>query len=51
MKSNEQLVKEWLEKHQICGNQAWWDGKTYYNLRLEQIVSIAKYINKKDKKN
>lgn len=39
-----QKVKQWLKKHEICGNQAWWDNEIYYNLRIEQIVAIARYL-------
>ena len=43
-------VKQWLKKHDICGNTAWWDNKVYYNLNIEQIVSIARFLyqNKKN---
>ena len=48
--TNKEKIKTWLDKHEICGSQAWFDGKTYYNLSIEQIAAIAKYINKETPK-
>ena len=46
-KTKKQLVEEWIEKHDICGNSPWWDkSNTYYNLRAEQIIDIARHLNK-----
>lgn len=44
MKTQKQLAEEWIKKHDIVGNKVWWDGRIYYNLSVEQICSIAKYI-------
>ena len=44
--THKEKVQAWIKKHDICGSKAWWDGKTYYNLTIEQIISIAEYINK-----
>lgn len=51
MKTKVELVREWIKKHDMCGSKAWWDGETYYNLRAEQIVQIAKFLNRKEKEN
>lgn len=51
MKNQKKLVEEWLKKYDIVGNKAWWDGETYYNLRVEQICSIIRYINSKKNNN
>lgn len=41
------LILKWLEKHEICGNKAWWNNKTYYSLNLDQIRDIVNYVNQK----
>ena len=46
-KTKQDLVKEWIKKHDMCGDNPWFDkGNTYYNLRADQIVKIAAYIQK-----
>lgn len=45
-KNNEQLAKMWARKNDICGDTPWWDkNKTYYNLSVENVLSMAKFIN------
>ncbi len=45
-KTKEEQIKEWIKKHDICGDTPWWDkNNTYYNLTAKQIVSICRYIN------
>jgi hypothetical protein len=41
------LIVKWLMEHEICGNKAWWDDKTYYSLNLDQICDIVNYVNQK----
>ena len=41
------LIVIWLKKHEICGNKAWWDGKTYFSLTLDQIRDIVNYVIQK----
>jgi len=48
MKTQQEKVMEWLKKHEIGGSQAWWDGEIYYSLTVKQIISIAKFIKKKE---
>lgn len=43
------LIVEWIKKHEIGGNKAWWDGSTYYQLTLDQIRNIVNYVNRKKK--
>lgn len=45
--TNKQLIKEWIDKHEIVGNNAWWNGRTYYSLTLDQIRDIVNYVNQK----
>ena len=46
MNIKDSIVK-WLEKHEICGNKAWWNNKIYYSLTLDQIRDIVNYVNQK----
>lgn len=48
--NSKDLIVEWLKKHEICGNNAWWDGTTYYSLTLDHIRNIVNYVNRKKKK-
>ena len=48
MNTKKEKAIDWLKKHEICGSQAWWDGKMYYSLSIEQILNIAKYIFKNE---
>lgn len=48
MNTKREKAIDWLKKHEICGSQAWWDGKMYYSLSIEQIINIAKYIFKNE---
>jgi hypothetical protein len=41
------LIAIWLKKHEISGNKAWFDGKTYYSLTIEQIRGIVNYVTTK----
>lgn len=41
------LIVEWLKKHEIGGNKAWWDGSTYYSLTLDHILDIVNDVNQK----
>ena len=46
-KTKQELVKEWIKKHDICGDEPWWDkSNTYYNLTASQIISIAAHLQK-----
>lgn len=46
-KSKSDLVREWTEKNNVCGDNPWFDNSnTYYNLRIDQIIKIATYISK-----
>ena len=47
-KSKSELAETWAKNNNICGEKPWWDkSKTYYNLTVEQIVRMAKYIETK----
>lgn len=46
-KSKKELAAEWARKNDICGNEPWWNKQlTMYNLTVDQIVRMAKYIEK-----
>ena len=43
-------VKEWIKKHDICGNEPWFDkGTTYYTLTADQIISIHQHLKKNER--
>lgn len=49
-KTKQQLVKEWMKKHDICGDNPWWNRSvTYYNLSIKNIISIARYLERNSK--
>ena len=49
-KTKAELAEIWASKNNICGEQPWWDkSKMYYNLTVEQILKMAKYIETKSK--
>jgi hypothetical protein len=49
-KTKTELVKEWADKNDICGDNPWFDrDNTYYNLRADQIIKLASYIQKNSK--
>jgi len=40
-------VKLWMKRNNICGDNPWFDkSTTYYNLTIQQIISISRYLNK-----
>lgn len=41
------LIAIWLKKQEICGNKAWWDGKTYFSITLDQIREMVNYVIQK----
>jgi hypothetical protein len=46
-KSKAELAEIWAKKNEICGDNPWFDkDRRYYNLRVEQILSMAKFIEK-----
>lgn len=45
-KTREDLVKEWLIKHDFGGSQSWWDAETRYSLTCKDIIKIVTYINR-----
>jgi len=45
-KTKKELAEEWAKKNNTCGDSPWFDKEnTYYNLRVDQILKMAKYIN------
>ena len=49
-KTKAELAEIWARNNNICGEQPWWDkSKMYYNLTVEQIIKMAKYIETKSK--
>lgn len=49
-KSKSELAETWAKNNNICGENPWWDkNKTYYNLTVEQILKMAKYIETKSR--
>lgn len=49
-KSKSELAETWAKNNNICGENPWWDkSKTYYNLTVEQILKMAKYIETKSR--
>lgn len=49
-KTKAELAEIWARNNNICGEQPWWDkSKMYYNLTVEQILKMAKYIETKSK--
>lgn len=50
MKTKKELAETWARKNNVCGENPWWDTKnTYYNLTVDQIIRMSKYINDKSK--
>ena len=46
-----ELAEIWARNNEICGENPWWDkNNTYYNLTVEQILKMAKYIETKRNK-
>ena len=46
-KTKAELAEIWAKKNEICGDNPWFDkDRRYYNLRVEQILSMAKFIEK-----
>lgn len=40
-------VKSWMKRHNVAADQPWFDkNTTYYNLTIQQIISVANYLNK-----
>jgi len=49
-KSKSELAETWAKNNNICGENPWWDkSKTYYNLTVEQVLKMAKYIETKSR--
>lgn len=49
-KSKSELAENWAKKNNICGEKPWWDkDRMYYNLTVEQVLKMAKYIETKSK--
>lgn len=47
-KTKLELAEMWAKNNNICGHCPWFDKHTtYYNLKVEQILKMAKYIEKK----
>ena len=39
-------VKKWMKRNNIGGENPWFDkSTTYYNLTINQIVSVSRYLN------
>jgi hypothetical protein len=49
-KSKSELAETWANNNNICGENPWWDkSKTYYNLTVDQVLKMAKYIETKSR--
>ena len=47
-KTKLELAEMWAKNNNICGHCPWFHKHTtYYNLKVEQILKMAKYIVKK----
>ncbi len=44
-KSKTELIEEWMSANDIGGDRPWFDSSnTYYNLRADQIINLASYL-------
>lgn len=45
-KTKSELAEIWAKNNNVCGENPWWNKESrYYNLTVDQIIKMAKYIS------